>query len=71
MTSLEETARPFCVTWSGGEACLAMRGTCCLYFRTVADPDPDGEGYCTSCPFVGEDRRRQRWSEWLEARVRP
>lgn len=60
--------RPFMVPWSGGEACLPVRGTCCLYYRTVADPDPAGEGYCTSCPFVDDGHRRRRWASWLEER---
>ncbi len=62
---------PFMVEWSGGEACMAVRGTCCLYFRTVAEPDPTGEGYCTSCPFVDDDHRRRRWTSWLEEPVTP
>lgn len=57
---------PFIVEWSGGEACMAVRGTCCLYFRTVAEPDPSGEGFCTSCPFVDDDHRHRRWTSWLE-----
>lgn len=57
---------PFMVEWSGGTSCLAVRGTCCLYFRTVADPDPRGEGFCTSCPFMDDDHRHRRWSDWLE-----
>lgn len=59
---------PFMVEWSGGETCMAVRGTCCLYFRTVAQPDPAGDGYCTSCPLVDDDHRHRRWASWLEDR---
>ncbi|HVL51933.1 MAG TPA: hypothetical protein VM754_10590 [Actinomycetota bacterium] len=55
------------VVWSGGTARFAARGTCCLYFKVFdGKPDPDGEGYCTSCPFRCEDCRHSRWVEWLE-----
>lgn len=43
----------------GGEGWFIVRGTCCLYYRTIAEPDPCGEGYCTTCPFTDPDHRRR------------
>lgn len=55
------------VTWSGGCNRFAVKSTCCLYFKVFdGEPDPEGDGYCTSCPFRSEQSRNQKWSTWLE-----
>jgi hypothetical protein len=57
------------VVWSGGVARLSVKGTCCLYFKVFdGEPDPCGEGYCSSCPFRTDESRQQKWSTWLEER---
>lgn len=61
-------ARPrwFPVRWRGGETAFQVKGTCCLWYRTQAEPDPCGEGYCTTCPFRPDGVRRARLAAWLE-----
>lgn len=62
-------ARPTVSKVASGGSCLqfAVKGTCCLYFKTFdGDPDPDGEGYCSSCPFRTDESRHQRWAAWLD-----
>jgi hypothetical protein len=55
------------VSSSAGCAQFAVKGTCCLYFKTVdGKPDPEGDGYCGGCPFRSEQSRSERWSAWLE-----
>jgi hypothetical protein len=55
------------VSCDAGCAQFAVKGTCCLYFKTVdGKPDPNGDGYCSSCPFRSEQSRSQRWCAWLE-----
>ena len=44
----------------GGEGWFIVRGTCCLYYRTIANPDHCGDGYCTTCPFTDPDHRRRK-----------
>jgi hypothetical protein len=55
----------------GGEGWFVVRGTCCLYYRTVADPDPCGDGYCTTCPFTDPDHRRRKLAGVLAESDRP
>ncbi len=59
--------RPFPVSWSGGEALFQVKGTCCLYYKTHDGPlDPDGDSYCTTCPFRDDDNRLSRLRHQLE-----
>ena len=56
------------VLWSGGEHRAVVRGTCCLWHKVFpGDPDPDGEGYCTSCPHRTDNSRAATIAGWLEA----
>ena len=48
------------VAWSGGVSHEIARGTCCLWYRTQIDPDPMGEGFCSSCPRRDPEDRRRR-----------
>lgn len=57
----------FPVPWSGGTAHYPVRGTCCLYYRTCDKPDPDGEGYCATCPLRTDASRIRRLRSHLEA----
>lgn len=60
-------ALPSPVRWSGGQSLCSVKGTCCLYHRTVSDPDPgEGDGYCISCPFTEPAHRHRRWAANLE-----
>ncbi len=60
------------VPWSGGQSHLAVRGTCCLYYKVSGQPrDPVGESYCTSCPLRDDADRVRRWSTWLDEQVEP
>lgn len=55
------------VPWSGGITYLAVRGTCCLYYKVSGEPrDPHGASYCTSCPLRDDGDRRRRWATWLD-----
>lgn len=54
------------VPWSKGTASLARKGTCCLWYKTQTEPDPSGEGYCSSCPLREPTSQVERWSRWLE-----
>jgi hypothetical protein len=47
--------------WSGGCSPFAVKGTCCLYYKTVG-----GDDYCTTCPLRDEGWRRERRTECLE-----
>lgn len=64
----ELKARPrlFPVRWSGGESLFQVKGTCCLWYKTQEAADPDGEGYCGTCPLRGDCSRRARLVAWLE-----
>jgi hypothetical protein len=56
------------VRWSGGHHRAVVRGTCCLWYKVFpGDPDPAGEGYCTSCPHRTDDSRAAAIAGWLEA----
>lgn len=58
---------PFPVTApSGREAWFPVKGTCCLYYLTVADPDPCGDGYCSTCPFTDPGHRHRTLADWLD-----
>jgi hypothetical protein len=55
--------------WSGGCTPFSVRGTCCLYYKTVdGTPDRRSDDYCTTCPLADEGWRRQRMARWLEDR---
>lgn len=55
---LRQRPTPFPVVYGGGEEWFQVRSTCCLYYRTVEAPDPDGEGYCATCPAQQRDGHR-------------
>jgi hypothetical protein len=62
-------ARPTLAEVTSGASCVrfAVKGTCCLYFKTFdGNPDPDGEGYCSSCPLRSDASRHRRWAAWLD-----
>lgn len=52
--------------WAGGTRHQSVRGTCCLYHKTCTDPDPSGEGYCSSCPHRPDESRVDIITRWLE-----
>lgn len=54
------------IPWAGGIRHQSVRGTCCLYYKTCTDPDPCGDGYCSSCPHRPDESRAQRITRWLE-----
>lgn len=64
--SLRHRPHLFPVPWAGGTAHYQVRGTCCLYYRTFDQPDPDGEGYCATCPLRSDDSRTRRLRSHLE-----
>lgn len=66
---LRHRPRPFPVTWSGGTALFQVRGTCCLHHRTCESPDPDGDGYCATCPLRTDESRTRRLRRHLETSV--
>jgi hypothetical protein len=40
------------------ERVVVVRSTCCLWFKVFdGTPDPDGEGYCTTCPHRSDTSR--------------
>lgn len=49
-----------------GSELFAVRGTCCLYYRTVAHPDRDGHGYCNTCPLRTDASRLRRLRAYLD-----
>lgn len=57
------------VPWSGGVGHTSVRGTCCLHYRTVETPDPDGDGYCSSCPLRTDASRERRIAAHLDGRA--
>lgn len=59
--------RLFPVRWSGGETLWQVKGTCCLWYTTFAEPDTCGDGYCNTCPLRPDEIRHARLAEWLEA----
>jgi len=50
---------------AGHVAHLTIRGTCCLYYKSVDHPDGAPVEYCTSCPLGTDEERRRRQEEWL------
>jgi hypothetical protein len=54
---LKTAPRPFEVPHDGDIKLFEVRGTCCLYYRTVENPDRSGEGYCTGCPLRTDESR--------------
>lgn len=53
------------IAWSGGDACISMQGTCCLYYK-VHDPAADLSPYCSGCPLLPEGQTDPRYRSWLE-----
>ena len=66
-THLRRRPTPFPVSWTGGDALFQVKGTCCLYYKTHDGPlDPDGDSYCTTCPFRYDDTRLSLLRRHLE-----
>lgn len=63
---LRQRPTPFPVTFRGGDEWFQVRSTCCLYYRTVESPDPDGDGYCGTCPLRTDASRTRRLRVHLE-----
>ena len=63
---MKATPRPFPVRHGDGIEFFEVRGTCCLYYRTVEHPDRNGDGYCTSCPLRPDEARRRILVDWLD-----
>ena len=42
-----------------------VRGSCCLVYRLAPGADPQGEGYCTTCPLVADRDRARRYGTWV------
>ena len=66
---LRTKPRPFPVIYSAGEELFQVRGTCCLYYRTVENADPDDKGYCTTCPLRTEQSRTRVLVTYLEKQL--
>lgn len=64
---LRHRPTPYPVTFSGGSSLHQVRGTCCLYYRTQPAADPDGEGYCVTCPLRTDASRTRRLRAHLES----
>lgn len=43
-----------------GDRLHQVRGTCCLYYRSTAEPGPPAENRCDTCPLRDDDSRRTR-----------
>lgn len=53
--------------WSGGCSSFTVKGTCCLYYKTVdGTAGLSGDDYCATCPLRDEGWRRERHVAWLE-----
>lgn len=64
---LRTRPRPFIVRYSGGEEWFAVASVCCLHYRIVPGADPDGTGYCATCPLRTDAGRERELRERLEA----
>jgi hypothetical protein len=51
-------------TGPGGKATLAVKGTCCLYFKVSAHRD--AQRYCSICPLLADDERVSRAMNLLQ-----
>lgn len=58
------------VPWRGELHRVAVRGACCLWYRTVPDAVPAGQGYCLTCPYVPDGVRVERYPGVLD-KLRP
>lgn len=58
---------PCRIGWSGGQAIFAVKGTCCLYFKTQPRDLDVGAAYCTGCPFRTEEDRQARLVAHMES----
>lgn len=67
---LKVRPRPFPVHWSGGEAMFQVRGTCCLWYKTVSGRNAGADGYCSSCPLRDDDSRHASLASWIEEEAR-
>ena len=55
--------------WSGGYTPFTVRGTCCLYYKTVdGTPRPARRRLLHDVPARDEGWRRQRMAAWFEDR---
>jgi len=69
------------VPWSGGTGWIAIKGTCCLLYKSRArvgpeahrrgvtvdfEIDAEDNGYCPLCPFLEDGEHRVASAYWLE-----
>lgn len=55
--------RPFASTWPAGAATIAVKGSCCLYFKVSSQTDD--RRYCSNCPLLADEVRAARTAELL------
>lgn len=55
--------RPFYSVWPGGPATVAVKGSCCLYFKV--SHHTDDRRYCSNCPLLTDECRRSRAADLL------
>ena len=54
------------VDWEGGPSPFSIQGTCCLLYKTSPAADSTtGDGYCSTCPLLGDEVRRARLVAWV------
>jgi hypothetical protein len=49
--------------WPAGPAVIAVKGTCCLYFKVAGQRDQ--QRYCSNCPVLPDESRGPRIAEQL------
>ncbi len=54
----------YSVSWPGGKATLAIKGSCCLYFKVSAHCDV--HRYCSTCPLLADEERAPRIASLLQ-----
>jgi hypothetical protein len=54
---------PFASQWPEGPATVAVKGTCCLYFK--ACEQDDAERHCCTCPLLPDAGRASRVTQLL------
>lgn len=64
---LQTRPQRFVVRYSGGEEWFAVASVCCLHYRIVPGADPNGTGYCATCPLRSDASRERELREHLEA----
>ncbi len=53
----------FVAPWPAGEAAIAVKGTCCLFFK--ASDHSDEQRYCSNCPLLPDESRGPRVANLL------